>query len=123
MGQKLRTFPILPQHIQTVVLDDQFRVELTFRDRTSSWYMDIYELDGTPVLLGRRLSPSFSPTVGLVLEDGPEGIIYVSGGFDPYTREALEENMKIIRFTVAELVAQDAVANPDDGSRDIIVVL
>lgn len=115
MGLDLATFPDLPQHTQTVALDGtQFRLRLTWRRRCRGWYADLYALDETPLLLGRRLCPGWAINVGLVVEDGPTGLLLVSGS-DGYAREDLGRSLRITYYTRAELQEADAlraVADP-----------
>ena len=114
MAQRVRSFPDLPQHTQTVTLGDaQYRLRLTWRERPAAWYLDILALDDTLIVAGRRLSPQFSPTLGFVLESGPDGLLYVRGTFDPYPRQALGQTIDLFRFADSELTDPDPPA--DDG--------
>lgn len=113
MGVQLSTFPALPASIQTVTLEDeQFRVRLTWRHRCQAWYMDLYALDETPLLLGRRLSAGWSPNAGLVIENGPAGYFLVRG-LDDYAREDLGANLRLLYYTSDEVAAvASAAAEP-----------
>ncbi|MFA9271618.1 MAG: hypothetical protein ACEQSX_12835 [Baekduiaceae bacterium] len=105
MGLDLSTHAGLPQHTQTVTLDGtQFRMRLTWRHRLQGWYLDLYTLDETPLLLARRLSPGWSPNLGLAIEGGPDGVLLVTG-FDGYVREDLGESLRLRYYTRAELAA------------------
>ena len=96
MPVQLTTNPDQPQRTQTVTLGDrQFRVRLTFRDRTSSWYFDLFAADETPLAIGRRLSPAWSPLAALVLVDGPDGVVLVDGP-EPYARFDLGDTLKVL---------------------------
>ena len=86
MSEQLAAFPESPQHTQTVSLGGvQFRVTFTFRDRTSSWYMDLRTIGEEDLALGRRLSPRWGPVLNLALVGGPKGILWVEGP-EPYAR-------------------------------------
>jgi hypothetical protein len=61
MGQRLAVYATLPRSTQTVTLDDvQYRLRLTWYERLQAWYADLYQLDGTPLALARRLSPQWA---------------------------------------------------------------
>ena len=108
MSVSLRAFPTQPATIQTVSLDGvSFRVRLTYRYRLSAWYLDLWTLDMTPLLLGQRLSAGWSPTAGYDLPDGPNGYLYVSG-LDGYARDDLGAGLQLLYFTRAEMA--DAAA-------------
>ena len=105
MGVLLTTFPSLPASTQTVTLDaEQYRVRLTWRHRCQGWYLDLYTLAGVALLLGRRLSAQWSPNMGLVIEAGPDGYLFVRGT-DEYVREDLGENLLLLYYTAAEVAA------------------
>lgn len=79
----------LPAHRYRVTLSGaEFSLRFTFRDRTSSWYLDLFDVDGNPLALGRRLSPSYSPLLGVAVDRGPSGLLYVEGA-DPYERDGI----------------------------------
>ena len=45
-----------PDYTFTIGLDgDTYRLRLLWQERSTSWYMDIQEVDGTPILSTRRL--------------------------------------------------------------------
>jgi hypothetical protein len=129
MAERFNLFPDLPQHtITTTWGDKQVRLRLTFRDRTSSWYLDIFELDDTPIVLGRRVSPKFAPLLGLGL--GGEGVgtlprdreLVVDGPADPYPRRDLGEVVQLILLTDAEVAAAQAANPPTDLGVTVTVV-
>lgn len=79
----------LPAHRYRVTLSGvEFGLRFTFRDRTSSWYLDLFDVDGNPLALGRRLSPGYSPLLGVAVDRGPSGYLLVTGS-DPYEREGI----------------------------------
>ena len=100
MPVKLPLYSEQPCHKYTVALDGvQYQVRLTYRDRTASWYLDLWDEQGAAIVLGRRLSPGWSPQ-GFVTAAGPPGLLYVFGR-DPYARDELE----LLYFSQAELEA------------------
>lgn len=105
MGVEISTFPTLPASLQTVTLEGaQYQLRLTWRHRCQAWYLDLFTLAGVPLVLGRRLSPGWSPTMGLVIEDGPGGYLYVRGR-DSYAREDLGATLRLLYYTAAEVAA------------------
>ncbi len=102
MSQRLVGFPAVPQHTITVTLEaTQFRVRYTYRLRMRSWYADIFAVDDTPLLLGRRLSPFWAIGLGLSVPGGPAGVLLVRG-VDDYVRAALGDTLSLRYVTVAE---------------------
>jgi hypothetical protein len=90
MAERLTIFYDQPQHRQSVVLDgERWGIRLTYRERTRSWYMDLYDADDEPVALGRRLSGDWFAVVTVVAEGGPPGGFYVVGA-DPYERDGVQ---------------------------------
>lgn len=80
MGFILPAFPNLPQHQMTIVIDDLvYLVTFTWRDRSKSWYVDFSNSEGVPLIVGRKLSPGWSPVRGIVVEGMPTGEFYVRG--------------------------------------------
>jgi uncharacterized protein DUF6983 len=113
MPEQLPFHPEQPSHRYTMPLDGvQYDIRLTYRERTSSWYLDLWDENGRPLVLGRRLSPNWGPTVG-VLTAGPPGKLFVFGE-DPYARDEIE----LWYFTAAELAAE-----PDPNVSTLRVVL
>lgn len=89
----------LPEHSYTIALDGvQYEFRLVYRDRTASWYLDVFDEDGAALMLGRRLSPSFTPNE--VVPELPPGVLFVTGA-DPYARDEIE----LIYLTEAEVIA------------------
>jgi hypothetical protein len=100
MPLKMPFFHDQPAHRYTVPLDGvQYEVRLTYRERTASWYLDLWDEQGGELLKGRRLSPNGSPQGG-VITDGPPGVI-VAFGRDPYDRYEIE----LWYYTEAEIEA------------------
>lgn len=88
MAIRLPFFHEQPAHHYSIALEGvQYEVRLVWRARTGSWYLDLRDEQGEPIVLGRRLSPSWSPALGVT--EGPPGTFYVFGR-DPYDRFELE---------------------------------
>lgn len=105
MPVRLATFAAVPQTVQTVALGDaQFRVRLTWRERCSAWYADLFALDETPIALGRRLTPGWGPLAGLTPPGRPDGFLYVIGP-EPYYRLQLGAELHLMFATFDELPA------------------
>lgn len=99
MPQNLPIFPEQPQHEYTITLDGvQFQVKLTYRDRRGSWYLDLEDANGTPIVLGRRCSPGY-PLVYPGTTGSPRGLLTCDAPADPYARDEL----RLLYFTAAEV--------------------
>jgi hypothetical protein len=106
MPERLPIYADFPAHSYTIALDGtQYGVRLVYRARTASWYLDLFDELGTPIALGRRLSPGSSPTSGIL--GGPPGKL-VAFGPDPYEKTDVE----LWYFTAAELAS--FVEEPED---------
>lgn len=96
MTVAIEVFNEIPQITQTIVWGEtQVRVRLTFRERVGSWYVDIFEQDGTtPIILGRRVSPRWAPVEAYGLADrlSRTVVFVVDGptGSDPYDRTEVQ---------------------------------
>lgn len=111
MGQILKGFPSLPSFTQTVILGDQeYVIRFTWRARTSSWYFDLWTVDSVPVIAGRRMSPDWSPLIGLALDNQPTGFLFVRGP-GLYVRDDLGTDLLLIRYADDEL--PPVVPDPD----------
>lgn len=114
MSVQIATFAAQPAAIQSVTLDGvQFRLRLTYRYRCAAWYLDLWTLDMTPLLLGQRLAAGWSPTAGYDLVDGPDGWLYVRGA-DGYDRADLGSGLVLLYFSQAEMEAAAAAAEEID---------
>lgn len=103
MGKILATFPAQPDSVQTVTLDSvQYRVRLYWRDRLAAWYFDLRLLDGTALVLGRRVSSGWSPVVGIKRDGMPPGYLLVRG-VPEYTREQLGTDVQIVYYSADEV--------------------
>lgn len=115
MADQFVLFPDLPQFTETTTWGDrQVQLRLTFRSRTASWYLDIFELDSTPIVFGRRVSPRFAPLLGLGF--GGEQLprdreLFTDGPTDPYARSDLGEILRLLLLSDEELA--DAAPEED----------
>lgn len=81
MISEVQTFPRFSNFDISMELGPtRLTLEFTWRARTKSWYLDIFEVNGNPLLLGRRLSAYWSPMYGYAdLPDIIEGALFVRG--------------------------------------------
>ncbi len=111
LGIEIPTHSDQPQGSRVVVLDGaQFRIDLTWRERVSGWYLDLYAADDTPLALGRRLSSRWWPLAGLSVVGAPTGQIIVRGP-DPYVRADLGAALRLVYRPLSTFPA--AAADPD----------
>ena len=107
MGVQFQVFADLTAGTTTQTWDDrQIQIRTTFRERTGAWYMDLFELDGTPIVFGRRVSPGFAPLLGLGLEGVqlPRGpALVILGADDPYLRAALGDTLTLLLLSAEEV--------------------
>lgn len=100
--------PSRPSQIFDIVLAEvRYRMRLTWRERTASWYIDL--LDGeteAPILVGRRVAPGFTPWRPK-REGMPEGVLYVRGN-DGYSRYDLGDSLQLVFYETSELPAAAA---------------
>lgn len=100
---QLATFSDLRQHRQRVKLDGvRYEIELTWRDRTASWYLSIFTDRGELLAASRRLRPSWSPLELPKDERLPPGLLYVDGPSE-YTREDLGRRLRLLYFPISEV--------------------
>ena len=100
MPERIPIFSDQPAHTYTLALDGvHYEFRLVYRDRTASWYLDLYDEQGSALILGRRISPGASQNFGLI-SNGPPGVLFAFGA-DPYPRDGLE----LWYFTADELSA------------------
>lgn len=108
---QIAAFPEEPQHTMTITWGDkQVRLRLTWRNRTGSWYLDIFELDdgeeaGPAIVRGRRISPRWLPLLGLRPVGLPvDPILLIDGGVgsDPFLRSDLGGAVRKLLVNVAD---------------------
>lgn len=103
MAQQLTLYPQLPASRQTVTLGgERFQLRFVWKERMSCWYMDVRTQTGGPLALGLRVSPLWSPLLGLKPEGGPTGHFYVRG-HDGYAREDLGDTLLIRYYEESEI--------------------
>lgn len=99
----IRTRPEDRKQKQRVELDgDIFDLVLTWRARVSGWYLDMYRKDGTPIALGRRIEPGWSPFLGSTSPDLPNGGLVVIGP-DDYERTDLGSQLRLVYYSAEEI--------------------
>lgn len=123
MAERFQFFPENPSNTSIQTWGDrQVRLRMTYRERMSAWYMDLFDADGVALAVGRRVSPSYAPLLGLGLEgfNLPRGrfLIFV-GPVDPYAKEALSDTLDGILLTQEEVDA----AQSDTGTFETTIVL
>ncbi len=118
MGRVLSLDSVVPAYLQTFTLGGtDYRIGLTWRERTASWYLDLYDAEEAPLALGRRVSPGWSPLLGLSIEGGPDGVLMVRGP-EPYMRDGLGAGLRIIFYPTSEFPA----ATPSDDDPTVVLV-
>jgi len=122
MADQLATFQEKPQHSQNVTIGEspnaiELRVRLTRRERTASWYIDMFDLDDVPIILGQRVSENWAPFEGYALTTKvpglPEDIVFIVQGPSPYKREDLGDTLLIFAYTEDEIAAARAQPTGD----------
>ena len=106
----------LRKNRQRVELDGtEYRITLTWRQRTRGWYMDLYDREGDPIAVGRRLVPGWSPTSGFVDDRLPPGAFVVAGPGE-YQRDDLGERLRLLYYTASELAPLVEIEDTDQPS-------
>lgn len=102
-------YPVYPRHSFVVTLGDlRYRFTFTWRERSSSWYMDLYTQDGTELVLGKRLVPGWSPLAGVDLgEHALGGVLYCRGPED-YERNDFGDTLVLVYVPQADIDAAAA---------------
>lgn len=114
MAVRLPVFPEKPCHRYVVTIGEaRYQVSLTWRARTQSWYLDLYQQDGTPVALGRRVSPGYGPLASLLPVGKPTGELFVGGALDPYRQGDLGGEVTLEHYSTDDLAAAAARAAVD----------
>lgn len=118
----INAFSEFPSFLQIANINGvRAQIKLTFRARTNSWYFDLYEEDGTPIVLGKRLSVGWDPTYGLA-SIGPDlkGLFYVKGN-DDYDRFDLGQNLSLWFIPTEDLYTIAPVETDEDAPVVVIV--
>lgn len=105
--KQLPTFPDFPSHTMKVDIDgERLTYRRVYRPRMKGWYVDIFDQDGDPILLGARLSPG--TTIGGSASVGVP--VYVLGP-SPYRRDQLGDELR--EYVLDDVSAEGDV--DDDG--------
>lgn len=68
-------FPDQPRQFYDIALDGvEYRLDIRYVDRASSWYMDLRLPDGTGVIVGQRLATDW-PVNSIITDETPAGVI------------------------------------------------
>jgi hypothetical protein len=103
----------------TVAIDNVlYVVTFTWRVRTASWYLDLALQDGTQLASGRRLTPSWGPLIGLLIEGAPDGMLITSGP-EEFDQADLGDKLRLMFFPTDELTVTD----DDDDEPQIVKVV
>lgn len=94
--QEVHTFPQFSSFSLTMELGPtKLFLRMTYRERTQSWYLDVRELNDTPVVLGRRISARYMLTLTYPeLSELIAGELYAMG-LDGGTQQDLGKTLKL----------------------------
>lgn len=110
-GRILPAFPRQASHEYRIVLGEQtYRVRLVWRWRLVGWYLDVWQADGTAVIVGRRVSAGYL-TVPDLATTGALGDLIFAAGTEITAQDQLGAGLALIHFTRDELPAVAAVAD------------
>lgn len=109
--------PVFPASTYRIALDGvDFRLNWRWNDRMASWYLDLFEADGTPLRLGVRVVLDW-PLWGRFRHPArPAGellAVSLDGAAEPEAGD-LGGRVRLIYYTAAEVAAQAADATTDD---------
>lgn len=122
MIQQIHSAAVFSQFDLTMQLGPtKLRLRMTYRERTASWYLDIYELNGTPLLLGRRLTPTWSPLYNnALIPNLIDGYLYVRGS-EGYRQKDLGTDSLVLWYIPASDLLLFAPDTSDDLATTTIV--
>ena len=120
MAETVQTFPDQFAILITMTWGDrQIDVRFTWRERQGSWYIDLFEDDGTPIVFGRRLSANGTPVSGFGFEGDElprDRQLFIAGPRDPYPQFDLgtdfANELALVLATQAEVDAAKAAEAP-----------
>lgn len=120
--ERLTFSPDFPDAFQTVSLGGtSYRIRSVWRERSRSWYLDVYLADGTGIALGRRVAASGILVRDLARTDANAtyGGVLFAAGKDRYAREDLgvEGGINVYFATRAEWDEAFAI----DTSEDVLI--
>lgn len=109
--------PIAPASTYRISLDGaDFRLSWRWNDRMASWYLDLFEGDGTPLRLGVRVVLDWPLWGRFRHPRRPAGellAVSLDGDAEPGAGD-LGGRVRLIYYTADEVAAQAAVAEADD---------
>lgn len=79
-----------------------FTLAFAWRQRSASWYVDVLDADGAPILTGQRVSASAPLWPDRSAPGLPPGFAVVTGP-DVYLQSQLGTDVQILYLTAAEL--------------------
>ncbi len=89
-----------------------YRLELIWRDRTESWYVNLYDSDDEPLILGQRLVvdyPLMASHTGRVPSGGMLILVDTSGDSTEADYEALGRRCELLWLDVDDWEPAEAV--------------
>jgi len=114
---QIAPFPAIQSSVQSVTLGTlRVGIGLVWNRALQGWYLDVFAADGTRLIVGRRLCPSFAPNFGMAFEVTELQGLFTVEGTDGYTQGALGSQLQLKWWSPEELqAAADAVAlaNPE----------
>ena len=84
----------------------QYVLSFVWKSRMRAWYVDIADVNGTPLVQGTRVTPGWAPWVQLQIPAMPPGI-YIPVGPDPYAENDLGQSVLCAYSTDAIAAAVD----------------
>ena len=103
---------LYPVYQYTVDLAEvEYTYRLTYRERQDGWYLDLYDSDGEPLLLGRRLALGALPLKRRVVAGMPDGLFLLidrSGSDTDPTYEDLGYRVRLAWIPSDDLSAVDS---------------
>lgn len=92
----------LPSYTQTTDLDgERWRLRFRYRSRLQCWFLDIFDRNGNPVLMGRALVAGGQ--IAFSRLDAPQGFITI--GQEAIAQEDLGIKLRILYYSAEEIAA------------------
>jgi hypothetical protein len=117
MPLQITAFPAIQSSVQSVTLGTlRVGIGLVWNRALQGWYLDVFAADGSRLIVGRRLCPSFAPNFGMAFEVTELQGLFVVDGTDGYTQGALGSQLQLRWYSPEELQAVAnavALANPE----------